>query len=273
MKVWSKMRRLFFVRGVFLSLILSDIVLAGRGAVGQPTVAAELAPSGKLRVGRVEASEVLGKRQPDGSYAGVAPDLGKFIAAGLGVDYEAVLYANSPAFNRSIGKGEWDISIAAHLPSYADTLDFSPDFMVVDFTFVSAPGHIFATADAVDRSGVRVGVSQGSTADALLTPALKSAQIVRLPTGQDAAADALRDNRIDVFGDNALSTFEISQRITGATLPPGRFSTISYAIAMPKGRSATAQARLAALVKDARSNGFIQRAIERAGLKGTNAAA
>ena len=48
---------------------------------------------------------------------------------------------------------------------------------------------------------------------------------------------------------------------------PGAFNTVRVAFALPKGRSAAAQARLAELLVEAKRTGVVQKAIEQAGLK------
>ncbi len=84
------------MRSVVLSAILL-IAAAGPapGVQAQPTLASEIAPNGKLRVGFQTASPILAKRAPDGSVSGVVVDLGKFIAEKLGVAFDPVVYLQS----------------------------------------------------------------------------------------------------------------------------------------------------------------------------------
>jgi hypothetical protein len=48
---------------------------------------------------------------------------------------------------------------------------------------------------------------------------------------------------------------------------PGAFNTVRVAFALPKGRSAASQARLAELLAEAKRTGIVLKAIEQAGLR------
>jgi polar amino acid transport system substrate-binding protein len=48
---------------------------------------------------------------------------------------------------------------------------------------------------------------------------------------------------------------------------PGAFNTVRAAIALPKGRSAAAQAKLTEIVDEAKHSGAVAKAITQAGLK------
>ena len=53
---------------------------------------------------------------------------------------------------------------------------------------------------------------------------------------------------------------------------PGAFAMVRVAAALPKDRSAVAQAALATLVDEAKQSGVVQKAIDAKGLKGVNVA-
>ena len=93
-----------------------------------------------------------------------------------------------------------------------------------------------------------------------------------MPGDVAAAIDLLETGRGDVYGtvtDNALA---IAARVRGAAIVPGAFTTVTFAAAVPKGRSAAARERLTDLIGDARAVGIIQRTIDRLGLKGVRLA-
>ena len=210
---------------------------------------------------------MLGKATADGNYVGVVPDLGRFIAGRLGVSYAAVRYPTPTAFNASIGKGEWDVCVAAHTAPFTDMLDLA-DFMVAEYRYAARAGRSFADVASVDRAGVKVGVPGNTPIDAFLSSHLQAAQVVRIQAGEEFAIEALRRGDVDVFGDNGLATSEIAKDVAGATIVPGTFNTVAFAFGLPKGRSAAAQSRLSGIVNDAVASGLVQRAIVAAGLIG-----
>jgi polar amino acid transport system substrate-binding protein len=225
-----------------------------------PAASSEIAPTGKLR-GAVIGIRVLG---------GVGEPIGKFIADKLGVSFESVIYPNPQAYEQSFGKGEWDVAIGPRVLAPADKADVTPDVWLIDLLYLSAVGHEFAGADQVDRPGVKVGTIQNSPSDRFLTRTLKSAEIVRLPLSPNFPADAielLRSGKAEVFGADSGLIDSIAGGYPGAKLVPGAFNTVRAAVALPKGRSSAAQAKLAEILNEAKRTGVVQKAIEQAGLR------
>lgn len=242
-------------------------------ALGQPEISSEIAPQGRLRVALIGGNPVLVTKKPDGSIGGgVSVDLGKFTAEKLGIPFQPVVYADPEAYSRSFGKGEWDIAIGPRRASEAGIVDFSPGFMLVENIFVAAPGRDFADASQVDRPGVKVAVIRDGSPDRYLTRTFKSAQLVRIPSGRDAAIETLRSGNADVFGSNAQNVHDVADGLPGSKIVPGPFNTVPMAVAFPKGRSAAARAKLAEIVKEAKEVGLVRKAIEEAGVKGVRPA-
>lgn len=64
----------------------------------QTNMNSDIAPAGKLRVGINGSNPALYARAADGSPSGIAADLGRFIAARLGVPFDPVIYTSAGAF-------------------------------------------------------------------------------------------------------------------------------------------------------------------------------
>jgi polar amino acid transport system substrate-binding protein len=228
-------------------------------AVAQPAPGSEIAPTGKLR-GAVIGIRVLG---------GVGQPIGKFIAEKLRVPFESVVYPNPQAYEQSFGKGEWDIAIGPRVLAPADKADVTPDVWLIDLLYLAAVGKEFASADQVDRPGVKVGTIQNSPSDRFLTRTLKYAELVRLPLSSNFPGDAiemLRGGKADVFGADSGLIDSIAGGYLGTKIVAGAFNTVHAAVALPKGRSSAAQAQLAEIVNEAKRTGVVQKAIEQAGL-------
>jgi polar amino acid transport system substrate-binding protein len=255
---------------VLLAIILLATSIPG-GVSGQPAPSSEIAPQGKLRVAILAVNPVLMTRRPDGTLSGVAIDLGRFIADRLGVPFEPVLYSSAEAYTRSFGQGEWDIALGAR-GAGAALADYGPDFMLVDNMYVAAPGREFADAGQVDRPGVKVAVAKDGAPDRFLGRTLKAAEIVRIPAGRDAAIETLRTGKADVYGSNGMIVHAVADGLSGAKIVPGQFTIVPQAIAIPKGRSAPAQGRLAEIVDEAKRAGLVQKALEQAGVRGVRVA-
>ena len=162
------------------------------------------------------------------------------------------------------------IALGPRVLAPSDKADVTPDVWLIELLYLAAAGHNFATAADVDRSGVKVGTIQNSPSDRILTRTLKSAVLVRLPLSPNFPADAielLRGGKADVFRANSGLIAAIAGGYPEAKVVPGTFSIVRAAIAFPKGRSSAAQARLLALVSEAKKTGVVQRAFEQAGLR------
>jgi len=248
-------------------ILLSIALLAGLSGVAyaQTAPASEIAPGGKLRVGMI-AITVLG---------GVAEPVARFIGQKLDVAVEPVMYPNPDAYQQSFGKGEWDIAIGPRVLAPADKADSTADLWVINLVYVAAPGKQFPDIASVDKAGVRIGTIRGAPSDRILTREIKAAEIVRIPLSPTIAADAadlLRSGKADVFGADSGVGYPAAEILTGAKIIPGAFATVRVAAALPKGRSAAAQAALAALLEEAKQTGVVQKAIDAKGLKGVNVA-
>jgi hypothetical protein len=64
--------------------------------------------------------------------------------------------------------------------------------------------------------------------------------------------------------------YPAAKALTGAKIVPGTFGMVPVAAALPKDRSAAAQALLATLLDEAKQTGVVQKAIDAKGLKGVN---
>jgi polar amino acid transport system substrate-binding protein len=224
----------------------------------------ELAPTGSFRVGMNGNNATLVRRNADGTVDGLSADLGRFIAGRLGVPFEAVLYESAAPYTASFGTDEWDIILTGKNAVVAECLDFSADLFVIDYGYVAAPGRDFADPTQVDRAGVRIAVPRRASADVYLSRTLKSAELVRVDGNLDAAIELLRTGHADLYASSIDAAHAIAGRLQGARVV-GAFHAVTFAVAMPKGRSAAAMVQLTQLVNEAKAAGIVQGALDQAG--------
>lgn len=264
------MRRRDFIKAITASAVAWPRVTNAQNAMadvalGQSGPETEIAPNGKLRSGSV-AVRVVG---------GVAEPVGKFIATKLGVSFEPIMYPNPDAYVQSFGKGEWDIAIGPRILAATEKADLGADVWLIDLIYVAAPGLAFADASQVDQPGVKVGVVQGSPSDRYLRHNLKSAEIMRIPLSahiSDDVIELLHSGKTNVFGADSGISYAAVANLPGAKIVPGAYNIVRIAVALPKGRSSMAQAKLAEIVNEAKQTGVVQMAIDGAGLKGVHVA-
>jgi polar amino acid transport system substrate-binding protein len=259
------------MRGLCLRVAVAALAcLAGcatqSGAPDSATVRA-LAPTGSLRVGlyRGTPTSILGD-PASANTRGVGFELGRALAKRAGVAFEPVVLPNNAAVFAAAKAGSVDMIFTNATPARMKDVDFSPTVLQVEQGYLVPSASAISELDAVDRPGVRVGVSEGSTSEGALSRELKNATLVRTPS-LEAAISMLSSGRLDVFATNKAILFEMSDRIPGSRVLPGRYGLEGLAIGIPKGRDA-AMPFVSRFVADAKAAGQVARAAERAGLRG-----
>jgi polar amino acid transport system substrate-binding protein len=250
--------------------VLAAAILAGCAAVAPtpgPEVRTALAPTGKLRVGVYLGSPTSLVRDAAGEARGVSVDLGRALAQRLGVPYEQVEFARLALVLDALKAGSVDFTVTNATPARAAEMAFTEPLVNLELGLLVMPGSRVTAVDGVDRPGIRVGVAQGSTSQATLSRQLQQAQVVAAPSLK-AAAEMLARGEIDCFATNKGILWEMADGLPGARILDGRWGLEHLAIAVPKGRDA-GMAYLREFARDARESGLVQRAAQRAGLRGT----
>src|SRR5664279_3776344 len=107
-------------------LVLGVCVMMA-GPAGADALKDEMAPTGKLRVA-IAISPAGGAfwstKNEAGGYAGVPVDLGKAMAAQLGVSVEYVAYQNSGLITDAASKGAWDVTFLPWYPASEKEMAF-----------------------------------------------------------------------------------------------------------------------------------------------------
>ena len=244
------------------------IACASQQVAPAPEIGRVLAPTGKLRVGVYPGSPTSMVRNPvSGEVAGVSVDLGTELARRLGVPYEQVEYQRIAEVIDGLKSGAIDFAISNATPARAKDVDFTQPLLAIELGYLVPPGSpIFSVAD-VDRAGVDIGVTQGSTSQSTLPRELKNAKVVPAATLK-VGLEMLSQHRLDAFATNKAILFEMSDSLPGSRILEGRWGVEYLAIAVPKGRD-PGLAYLHQFVDDVDSQGLVVRAAERAGLRGT----
>src|SRR5918992_1058620 len=232
-----------------------------------PEARQALAPTGKLRVG-LQLGNPLNviRDSASGEMNGVAFDLGKELARRMGVPFEPVLYPSVGALLDAGKSGAWDVAFVGFSPARAKEWDFSALHMEIEFGYLIPGGSSISTMADVDRPGIRVAVQEKSGPDSFFSRTLKTAPVIRAPSNA-GALEAVKSGRADVMGSIKPILFELSTQLPGSRVLDGRPGIDPHAMAMPKGRDlGVAYARQ--FIEDAKSEGLVNAAIERVGMRG-----
>lgn len=232
-----------------------------------PEVRQALAPTGKLRVGlQLGTPHNVIRDSVSGEMKGVGFDLGKELARRIGVPFEPVLYPSVGDLFEAGNAGAWDVAFVGFSPERAKEWDFSALHMEVEFGYLIPGGSSISTMADMNRPGIRVAVQEKSGPDAFFSSTLKNAVVIRA-SSNPGALEALKSGRADVMASIKPTLFEMSNQLPGSRVLDGRPGIDPHAMAMPKGRDlGVAYARQ--FIEDAKSEGLVKAAIERAGLRG-----
>src|ERR1700689_3811781 len=141
-------------------------------------VRTDLAPTGTLRASINLGNPVLAQGTPTAP-SGVTVDIARELGARLGVPVELVCFDAARDSLEAMRAGRADICFLAIDPARAETVAFTPPYVVIEGVFAVPPDSPLTSAADVDRPGVRVGVKQGSAYDLFLSRTLAHAEIVR----------------------------------------------------------------------------------------------
>jgi len=109
-------------------------------------------------------------------------------------------------------------------------------------------------------------VPERSLQDIFFSRTLKNAVVVRASSNA-GTLEMLKSGRADVIFSIKPTLFEMSNQLPGSRVLDGRPGIDPHAMAMPKGRDlGVAYARR--FIGDAKSEGLVKAAVERAGLRG-----
>ena len=265
-----------FAIALSTSLLVGVLVLGGCASFNAtstsvPSVAPQikntLAPTGVLRVGVYLGSPTsLVRAGPSGESFGIAFELGKTLGQQLGVPVQIVEFPRVAEVIAAIKDEKVDMTFTNATAARAKEIDFTAPMVQLELgVLVSSNSSIRSFAD-VDKQGVRLGVSQGSSSQSVLGQRLKQTTIVPVPS-LEVAASKLQSKELDAFATNKGILFELNEKLSGFQVLQDRWGLENLAIAIPKGRQ-DALPFLNVFAQKVRESGQLDLMIKRAGLRG-----
>jgi polar amino acid transport system substrate-binding protein len=228
----------------------------------------EIAPTGKLRVA-IAISPAGGAfwstKTEAGGYAGVPVDLGKEMAAQLGVPVEYVAHNNSGQIVDAVGKGTWDVTFLPKDPEREGRMSFGPIYEVADATYIVKAGSAVKDFATLDQPGVKVAAVNNTTTMRGAIAHLKNAKVTGYQT-YDEIANLLKNGEIDAFALSRDQLNAMAKKIPGTRVMDETFKQTVTAVAVPPNHL-QALAFAVKFMTDAISNGTLRAAYDNNGLK------
>ncbi len=247
-------------------LILGIFVMTSSSA-GADALKDEIAPTGKLRVAIAisPAGGAFWSTRTENRYAGVPVDLGRAMAAQLGVPVEYVVHNNSGQIVDAVGKGTWDVTFLPKDPEREGRMSFGPIYEVADATYIVKPGSTIKDFAALDQPGVKVAAVNNTTTMRGAIAHLKNAKVTGYQT-YDEIFNLLKNGEIDAFALSRDQLNAMAAKIPGTRVLDETFKQTVTAVAVPPNHPQS----LAFVVKfmtDAASNGTLRKTYDDNGLK------
>jgi polar amino acid transport system substrate-binding protein len=159
-----------------------------------------------------------------------------------------------------------DFTVSNATPARAADVTFSQTLLSLELGYLVPADSPIATISDVDRPGVRVGVTQGSTSQGTIPKILPKASVVPAQNSK-RAIEMFGAREFDVFATNKPTLFEMSDQMPGARVLDGRWGEEHVAVAIPKGREAALE-YIRRFVEEAQTSALLSQAVKRAGLRG-----
>src|SRR6478736_1329618 len=252
-----------------LKSVLAGLVLAA--AVAMPALADglkdEIAPTGKLRVAIAisPAGGAFWSTKTEAGYAGVPVDLGREMAAQLGVPVEYVVHQNSGQITDAASKGTWDVTFLPKDPEREAKMSFGPLYEVADATYIVKAGSTATNFQTLDQPGMKVAAVNNTTTMRGAIAHLKNAKVTGYQT-YDEIAGLLKNGEIDAFALSRETLNDMAKKIPGTRVLDETFKQTVTAVAVPPNHPQS----LAFAVKfltEAITNGTLRKAYDNNGLK------
>lgn len=233
----------------------------------------QFAATGKLRASINLGNPILANKHPHtGEPFGVSVDLANALAQRLGVALEMVVFDAAGKAADALKASEVDIGFLAIDPLRAQSIRFTPPYVVIEGAYLVPRESAITSNEQVDQSGNRVVVGKGSAYDLYLTRAIQHAQILRAPTSP-TVVDTFMEHRAEVAAGVKQQLEKDARRLPGLRLLPGKFMVINQAMGVPVNLSDEALQFLVSFIEEMKSNGFVAEALQRHGIEGAAVAA
>jgi polar amino acid transport system substrate-binding protein len=228
----------------------------------------EIAPTGKLRVAiaiSTAGGAFWSTKSEAGGYAGVPVDLGKEMAAQLGVPVEYVAYDNSGQITDAAAKGIWDVTFLPQDAVRMTKMGFGPIYQVTDATYIVKAGSSVTNFQTLDQPGIKVAAEYNTTTMRGAVAHLKNAKVIEYQTYDEIFA-LLKNGEVDAFALSRGQLNDMAKKIPGTRVLDETFKQTVTAVAVPLDHP-LALAFVNKFMTDAISNGMLRRAYDNNGLK------
>lgn len=225
---------------------------------------AALAPRGVLRVALNHANFLL-VTAPAPEGRGVAADLGREMAARLGVEAVFVGYEDAGLVADAAPLDAWDVAFIGADAARSDVL-FSPAYVGIEATYLVRSTLAATCTPEVDRPGVRIAVADRSAYHLALQRIVQHAILVPAP-GLPASEARFIAEELDALAGLRPHLMNVAARVADVRVLDDAFLTVQQAIGVPRARELAAP-WVAQFAREVVSSGLVARLVAQHGVQG-----
>jgi len=256
------------VRSLRCVVVLLGIATMIAGGALAEDLKGEIAPNGKLRVAlgiSAAGGAFWSNKTESGGYSGVPVDLGKEMAAQLGVPVEYVPYPNSGKITDAASSGAWDVTFLPQDPERETKMSFGPIYEVADATYIIKAGSPITNFATLDQPGIKVAAVNNTTTMRGAQAHLKNAKVTGYQTF-DEIFELLKNGEVDAFALSRDQLNKLATKIPGTRVLDETFKKTVTAVAVPLNHPQSL-AFVTKFMTEARVNGILRKAYDNNGLK------
>ncbi len=226
----------------------------------------ELAPTGVLRAAINLSNFLLVTGETEsGDPEGVSPSMAAEIARRLDVEIEYIKFKTPGELADAATENTWDIGLIGNEPARAKHIAFTAAYTEIEATYLVPEGSALQRIEDVDQPGVRISVPARAAFELWLTDNIENAELHKVAGGQ--AFDDFVAMKLDALAGLRPGLVNDVEKLPGARLLPGKFTSVQQAVGTPKGREAASEF-LETFVADAKSSGLVASLIQKFGVEG-----
>jgi polar amino acid transport system substrate-binding protein len=258
-----------FGRALRTAVLAMSVVMIGGSCVRADGLKDEIAPSGKLRVAIAisPAGGAFWCTKTENGYAGVPVDLGRAMAAQLGVAVEYVVHDNSGQITEAASQGSWDVTFLPKDPEREKRMSFGPTYEVADATYIVKAGSKVTNFATLDQAGTEVAAVKNTTTMRGAQAHLKKATVTGYNTFEEITW-LLKAGEIEAFALSRDQLNALAKQLPGSKVLAETFKKTVTATAVPLNHPQSL-AFVTRFMTDATANGTLRKAYDDNGLKET----
>jgi polar amino acid transport system substrate-binding protein len=251
-----------------LAATLSVPAVAQTASLDDALQAADLAPTGTLRVAFLATNPIQGRIDAEtGEVSGPIADIVAELAARIGVPVRYLPQNGAQNVMDRVSRGEADLGFLAYADSRAEQVDYAAPYATMMSSYLVAANSPFATSADVDAEGNVIGTVIGRAQELYLSANIRHAELelyeVQPPDRE--IERLLVSGELSAIGQNRQRSVDHAGRFPSLRVLDDSFLSIPQAFVIRKGQTNKARA-LTRFMDELRDSGFVQASLEKADL-------